>query len=193
MRGVYSRFPVPAPVFQGSTGGPDKLPLVPSTRPERILSVAGVLLTAALAALVMVAWGDYRAAEPPTFRGVPAERLTAAAVGTVPDRAPAQAPVTAVTKPPPAPAVRIARLTVIAARGPCWLDVRRGGSTGQGLFAGILAQGERRTFRGKVVWVAVGAGENLDVKLNGEPVSNVPPGVSTLVARPDGVTPTTPG
>jgi len=166
---------------------------VPATRPERILSVAVALLTAALAALVMVAWGDYRAAEPRSFAGVPAERLTTAAVETVPEPAPVQASVTAVTEPPPRPAAAVARLTVVAARGPCWLDVRRGGSAGRGLFAGILGQGEQRTFRGKLVWVAVGAGENIDVKLNGEPVSNVPAGVSTLIARPDGVTPSPPG
>ena len=166
---------------------------MPSTRPERILTIAGALLTAALAALVVVAWGDYRAAEPPRIEGLPAERLAAATVETVPDRAPAQARVTTVIEPPPAPAVRVARLTVIAARGPCWLDVRRGGSAGKGVFAGILAEGERRTFRGKVVWVAVGAGESIDVKLNGEAVTNVPSGISTLVARPNGVTPTAPG
>jgi hypothetical protein len=183
---------MPCPFFK-STGGLAKLARVPSTRPERILSFAVALLTAALAALVVVAWGDYRGAEPPSLARVPAKRLTAATVETVPDRAPAQARVTAVTEPPPRPAVTVARLTVIAVRGPCWLDVRRGGPTGQGVFVGILAQGERRTFRGKVVWVAVGAGENIDVKLNGEPVSNVPAGVSTVVARPDGVTPTAPG
>ena len=165
---------------------------MPSSRPERILSFAGALLTAALAALVVLAWDDYRAAEPPSFEGVPAERLSAA-VETVSDRAPAQPRTTTVTEPRPSPPAAVARLTVIAARGPCWLDVRRGGPTGDGVFAGILARGERRTFLGKVVWVTLGAGENVDMRLNDEPVSDVPSGISTLIARPDGVARTAPG
>jgi hypothetical protein len=161
---------------------------VPSSRPERILAFAGALLAGTLVVLVVIAWGDYRTAEPPRFRVAAADGLSEGASQTVPDLAPLPT-----TQPSPSPAADVARLTVIASRGPCWLEVRRGGSTGQVVFYGLLARGDRRTFRSKVVWLTLGAGHNVDLSLNGEPVSNVPSGVSTLTVRPGGVTASTPG
>ena len=138
---------------------------------------------AALAVLVGIAWADYRGAEPPTLRVAAAEGLSEAPVESVPDVAPL--PTTHDVAPPTA--ARVARLTVIASRGPCWIEVRRGGPTGEISFTGLLAQGDRRTFRGKVLWATLGAGHNVDLRLNGEAVSDAPAGVSTLTARPGGV------
>jgi hypothetical protein len=162
---------------------------VPSSRPERVLALGGVLLAAALAILVGVAWAQYRDAEPPTLRVAPAEGLSEAPAVSVPDFV----PLPTTREVASSPADDVARLAVVASRGPCWLEVRRGGSAGPVSFVGLLAQGDGRTFRGKMLWLTVGAGQNVDLRLNGEPVSNVPAGVSTLTARPSGVAASTPG
>jgi hypothetical protein len=162
---------------------------VPSSRPERVLAFSGLLLAAALAVLVGVAWAQYRDAEPPTLRVAAAEGLSQAPVESVPDFVPLPTKREVASS----SADNVARLTVVASRGPCWLEVRRGGSAGPVSFVGLLARGDRRTLRGKVLWLTVGAGQNVDLRLNGEPVSNVPAGVSTLTARPGGVAASTPG
>jgi hypothetical protein len=159
-----------------------------SSRAERILVAAGALLTATLLVLVLIAWADYRAAEPHTFRAAAADALSEDVAQPVPRLAPVP-----IASAPPRPVVDVARLTVIASRGPCWLEVRRGGPTGRIAFYGLLARGDRRTFRSKVVWVTLGAGQNVDLRLNGDAVSEVPSGISTLTARPGGITPSTPG
>jgi hypothetical protein len=162
---------------------------VPSSRPERVLAFSGVLLAAALAVLVGIAWAQYHDAEPPTLRGAAAEAFSEAPVESVPDFA----PLSTGREVAPSAADNVARLTVVASRGPCWLEVRRGGSAGPISFVGLLARGDRRTLRGKVLWLTVGAGQNVDLRLNGEVVSNVPAGVSTLTAQRGKVAASTPG
>src|SRR5262249_48626777 len=83
---------------------------------------------------------------------------------------PAQTPAPAVAAPAhprAAPArsqpqlVRRPALVIRAARGPCWLLVRRGGPNGAVLYEGTLAQGQTRSFAPRV-WVRFGAPWQVD-------------------------------
>lgn len=85
----------------------------------------------------------------------------------------------------PSPAARTkasaAHLVVTAARGDCWLEVRAGSARGKLLFAGTLEQGRSLRFVRGRLWLAFGAGGNLDVTLNGERVESFPTGTATAV------------
>lgn len=50
-----------------------------------------------------------------------------------------------------------ATLVVRAVRGPCWIEARRGGSTGALLARRTLARGESATFAAPRVWLRLGA------------------------------------
>jgi hypothetical protein len=54
-------------------------------------------------------------------------------------------------------------LVVRAATGPCWIEARRGGSTGALLAQRTLAQGESATFSGRRIWLRLGAPWNATV------------------------------
>jgi hypothetical protein len=62
-------------------------------------------------------------------------------------------------------AARPARTLVVrAARGPCWIEARRGSSTGALLTERTLAQGESATFAAPRVWLRLGAPWNAVVR-----------------------------
>ena len=92
------------------------------------------------------------------------------AAPTAPTASVAATTTTAVTprpsKPPAAPA--LARVTLSAARGPCWLSVHVGSATGAFLWEGTLQAGRSLHFVSKRLWIRIGAPWNLDAKLNGK-------------------------
>jgi hypothetical protein len=45
---------------------------------------------------------------------------------------------------------------VEAARGDCWVQVRRDGPQGVTLFSGTLTRGEAKSFKGKILWLRLG-------------------------------------
>jgi hypothetical protein len=71
---------------------------------------------------------------------------------------------TRTTPPPP----RVAHVVLVAARGPCWLEVRSGGRR---LYEKELTQGERALFTGRRLWIRLGAPWNVDATVNGKPRS----------------------
>jgi hypothetical protein len=73
------------------------------------------------------------------------------------------------------------RLAVRAARGDCWLSVRRGSAAGAVLFEGFLFEGEGRTFVGRRLWVRMGAPSNLVVRVNGAPAAGLPDGTADVL------------
>ena len=83
---------------------------------------------------------------------------------------------------PPKPAAVVAPPTVrlTAARGDCWAEVRRGSDAGAVLYAGILARGEARTFRGKRFWIRFGAPEAVDASIDGRPAA-IPDGTLNVI------------
>jgi RodZ C-terminal domain len=98
----------------------------------------------------------------------------------------------AAPKPKPARAAPVtpsASLVVRAVRGPSWIMARRGNSTGKLLYEGTLAQSGTLSLRAPRVWVTFGALANLELRLNGEPVTLVHTGTVEAVFTPSGVKP----
>ncbi len=80
----------------------------------------------------------------------------------------------------PVPAVR-----VLAARGDSWAEVRKGSETGGVLYAGILVEGDSRTFRNRRLWIRFGAPENVDASIGGKPAP-LPSGTLNMLVTPRG-------
>lgn len=64
-----------------------------------------------------------------------------------------------------------ATLVLRAARGPCWLSVRRESALGETLFEGTLEPGQWRRFTQGPLWIRIGAPWNLEATLGGVPLS----------------------
>jgi hypothetical protein len=72
--------------------------------------------------------------------------------------------------PPPRRPAR-ARITLVAARGSCWLSVRAGSESGRVLYERMLQPGERVGFAATRLWIRIGAPWNLEATLDGKPVA----------------------
>jgi helix-turn-helix protein/uncharacterized protein DUF4115 len=87
---------------------------------------------------------------------------------------------------PPAVALPT-RAVFVAARGPCWLEIRRGGANGPVLFENTLPQSHTLPVKltSGPVWVSVGNPPALDVRLGGKLAHGMPsrPGGSVLLTR----------
>jgi hypothetical protein len=92
------------------------------------------------------------------------------------------------TKPAARKPTRV-HLVLVAARGSCWLEVHKGSATGKQVFEGTLEQGRTQEFWSKRLWINAGAGENLDVRLNGKAVSLPRGAPSVVVVTPKGIQP----
>jgi transcriptional regulator with XRE-family HTH domain len=75
----------------------------------------------------------------------------------------------------------VSHLTLVAARGDCWLSVRAGDRAGAVLWEGMLYQGQSRRFSQRSVWIRMGAPWNLDVRLNGKQVRTLPTVTANLL------------
>lgn len=91
------------------------------------------------------------------------------------------------SEPPPVAERSTVRLVISANRGDCWLQVRRGSSTGKLLYDGFLYQGAREDFRGSRLWVRFGNAGNVNVTLNGDPLAGIPAGTSDVLVTPAGI------
>jgi hypothetical protein len=179
---------------------------VPESTLDRLVLVLGVCALAGLVALIVPAWREYASADDPS-RPASAQPPAAPATTEASDSAASPPPTsppattrttstpaisppsTATTSPParkPAPA-RIAKLALVAAEGDCWIEAHRDSVTGPLLYAGILEQGKKLTLSGRVLWLRLGAPQNLVGRLGTRPVSNLPRGAATVVATPAGV------
>jgi hypothetical protein len=135
----------------------------PPSRGERrvesrvvLLALAGI---AGATALVIAAWNS--TPEQPQIPNL----------GTTPAAAPPAVqdegrPATVTPKRRAQPAV--ARLVVVASRGPCWIEVRTGSPRGRMVFRDTLALGERYVGRHRRLYLAAGAPANIDVRVNGK-------------------------
>jgi hypothetical protein len=65
---------------------------------------------------------------------------------------------------------RPARVALRASRGPCWLSVRLGSSSGRVLFETTLQDGQTARFVARRLWIRFGAPWNLDATLGGKPL-----------------------
>lgn len=78
-----------------------------------------------------------------------------------------------------------ARLVFIAARGRCWLMVRRGSATGPLVYEATVEQGQTVRFTAGTLWIRIGAPWNLDATLAGKPVQ-LPSAIGNLIVTPTG-------
>jgi hypothetical protein len=91
----------------------------------------------------------------------------------VPQRLQTTAPTVPALPPPEEPATTAppvtVTVTVTAARGDSWVSARLGSETGRVLEERLLAHGETTRLAGPRVWLLVGAPENVEVLVDGEP------------------------
>jgi helix-turn-helix protein/uncharacterized protein DUF4115 len=143
-----------------------------------VVALAGIVAVAVLV-VVAFAFGDGER------RGDPASGLTTRAAET-----PSASPPPAAASAAPGRNRRpLARLVLTAARGDCWVAVRSGAPNGELLFAGTIFQGDSERFTGRRLWLEVGAGQNLNVTVNGRRVRNFPASEPVVVVTSNGARP----
>jgi hypothetical protein len=170
-----------------------------SRRAETVVLLgAGALIVALVALNVMAAQGRFESGGDPQRAAAPAT-TDEAETGREPTSSetppPATEPVETVaaeteavtttetattpeTEPPPPP-----KLVLTAARGECYLVVRRGSAEGDVLYEAILPQGGAVDFEGPRLWLRLGASANLDATLDGAPIELPEGTVDVLVTR----------
>jgi len=55
-----------------------------------------------------------------------------------------------------------------ATNGDCWMEIRRNNSTGVVLFSGTLKKGDQKKFKGKDIWMSIGAPANVRLEAAGK-------------------------
>jgi Helix-turn-helix domain len=146
-----------------------------SSRPPRGVQVQSRVLLLALlgiavvAALVIVAWKS----------GEPQKETPVGLAPSQPEAPARQA----------RPATNMVRLHVIAARGPCWLQVHRNSATGKILYQGTLERGQGQIFTARKLWITLDRPENLRTILNERSRRLPVGGVKTLLVTPRGIRP----
>jgi hypothetical protein len=148
---------------------------MPQTRLERIIAIIGVLAIIGLVAVILPMWLRYRHSEPAASRspGPPARPVATAARSTAR---------TATAT----PSLR-REYALRATGGDCWLEVHSQSSQGKLLYQGLLTNGKSISVAGRRLWIRVGAGEHLDVRLDGKTLDGVPAGTADIVVTPTGV------
>jgi cytoskeleton protein RodZ len=137
------------------------------------LSLRRVAAAAALVVAAVAVWllGTGGSTGGGTGRRQPATQATAAAPPAVHH----------VARPRPKPAAPFApprasappALTLAAARGDCWLELRVGSSTGRVVYEHVLHQGESARFGlRKALWIRLGAPWNLDARIGRRSVTS---------------------
>jgi hypothetical protein len=168
-----------------------------SRRAETVVVLgAGALIVVLIALNVMAAQGRFESEAEPPQAATPAttdeepettrEPTTSEAPQeATPTTTEAEETVPTVTEattteaaPPPPP-----KLILTAARGECYLVVRRGSAEGEVLYEGILAQGGALDFAGARFWLRLGASANLDATLAGKALELPVGTVDVVVTR----------
>jgi transcriptional regulator with XRE-family HTH domain len=130
----------------------------PAEIPRFRLSLTPIaLITAALGAAAVAIWligvGGTSKHSPPTPR--PQRGLKA---------------ITPPHQPPSPPTPHVARLTLTATTGACWLDAHAGSQTGADLHIGTLEPGQSLRLTGRRIWIRLGDPTVLVATLNGKKI-----------------------
>jgi len=142
---------------------------MPQTRVEQVLAMMGLVVIAALIALTIPAWLHYRdEGRASVHSGTVSLAITSTplAGSTGPTSAATVSPAaTGSTSTAPQAQTReqaqAVSLDIDATRGPCWLEVHAGSSTGKLLYTGALEQGKTLSFEKTILWIRFGAPENV--------------------------------
>lgn len=83
------------------------------------------------------------------------------------------------------------RAVLVAARGDCWLEVRKGGASGALVYEQTLQQGQSLPLRltSGPLWIDVGDPPNLDVRLGGRIVPGLPTQTGNVLLTRHGLKP----
>jgi hypothetical protein len=146
-------------------------------RPRRIESNFVVVALAGIVAvtiLVVVAWkfgssGGNASTDLPGLGATTTTQSTDAGAGTKSGPAPKRKP-------------KLAKLSLTAVDGDCWLQVRAGSAGGELLYEGTLQQGQRQRFlKWRRLWIELGAPAYLVAKLNGHELKGFPDSPAIVV------------
>lgn len=170
---------------------------MPDSRPERILFIAGLAAIVALGVALIPAYRHYQRAAPDAAPSLVRTSAPSRAEQTAyrpPEtrRAGPAQPVSAPRRPatvtPPAarPETQALKVTLVAPRGDCWVEVRERTSDGKVLYSGTLEQGDSFKAAVERLWIRFGAPQNVDLVLNGERAP-VPTGTLNVVVTRAGV------
>jgi cytoskeleton protein RodZ len=140
----------------------------PRRRDLRLLALPVAALLAVLGWRIVSAGSDHGEFRPPA-----------------PPRAPATTPVSHPARRHVVRKPTRARLVLVAARGPCWVSVRRESEAGALLFEQTLQPGQSARFVAKRLWMRVGAPWNLDATVNGKRLG-LPGAIGNLVVTGSG-------
>jgi helix-turn-helix protein/uncharacterized protein DUF4115 len=127
-----------------------------TVRESRIAMVALVAITI-VTALVIAAW-RFSAPEPERVPNLGPERSTSVGQNA-----------------------RRVQLNVRAVAGASWMEVRAGSVSGRLLYSGTLEPGQRKTFTGRNIQLALAKPDNVSVRLNGRKVE-LPAGSTFVVS-----------
>jgi hypothetical protein len=157
---------------------------MPKSRLERALFGFGLVAIAVLALVVALSWNrQYDVALTPTTVTTAAGRAPAAPVAPATKVAPpatATSPTTETDTLPSAATTTPTKetitqttsapvtLTLTAARGDSWIEVRDGSDAGTILYAGVLTNGTAKAFQAAKLYVRFGEAGNIDASVGGQ-------------------------
>ena len=145
-----------------------------------VLCAVALLTTAAMIAVVGGLYGVEEEAKPSASAAPPPAMHDRQASGGASGAVASATPATPERRDAAAPGLPVLRVT--AARGESWLRVTDVSRAGKVLFEGVLARGRSTAFEGERLALRVGAPENLDAALDGEPV-RLPDGTADVVVE----------
>ncbi len=87
------------------------------------------------------------------------------------------------TKPKAKPPALPTRAVLVASRGSCWLEVRKGGANGTVIYEQTLPQGQTLPLNLKQgpLWITFGAPWNVDLRMGGKIVHGLPTSVGSVI------------
>ena len=162
------------------------------------LLIAGVVIIVGLAALNVFAWRGLLVEdqpEEPSAEGVtpptasaPATTAQQADSSSLPGPTEFERPGAGIAQTAQLPAgATSASVVVTALRGDSYLEIRAGSPKGPVRWAGILQRGDSAEAVGKRLWIRMGAAQNVDVIVNGEPATSLPIPTGDVVVTADGI------
>ena len=159
---------------------------MPETRVERVLFALGLVASALLALVIVLDWDRAHTAPRPRASRTTTQALSdpRASVPTTTAPAPPETTTVASTTPRAKAPTRVT-LTVTAARGESWIEVRSGSATAAVVYGGTLPSGSAKTFRARELFVRFGQAGNVDATIDGKR-RRLPGGTYTARFNPQG-------